>query len=173
MQEENLRIVRIVETRDRQGVKCAMCLSLRCSVRIAEHTTDSVRFNASVRRSPGSEIVSRKAAEERLEIALCRDSRVLSDFEEFPLGVGPCRPVGQALSVGIAGLCEIRPVRLNQVRKRRIFRSKWHPMPDWVVQRAEHQRNFKTVKCAQVLFSLAGDRTIKSVRINALTGGAG
>src|ERR1035437_4570486 len=118
-----------------------------------------VRFKASVTRSPAFEIVSGKAAEERLEIALCRDSRILSDFEKFLFTVGPCRPVGQALSVRVAGFCEVRPVRLNQIRKRRIFRSKWHPMPGWVAQRAEHKRNFKTVKCAQLFLSPVGNRS--------------
>jgi len=119
---------------------------------------------------PASEIVSGKAAEERLEIALCRDSRVLSDFEEFLLTAGPCGPVGQALSVWVAGFCEVCPVRLNQLRKRLVFRSEWQPLPGWVAQRAEYKGKFKAVKSAQLSFSLAGNRTVKSVHINALAG---
>src|ERR1019366_5742626 len=137
------------------------------------HWPQYVRFKASVTRSPASEIVSGKTAKEWLEIALRRDGRVFSDFEKFLFAVCPGRPVGQALSVRVAGFGEVRPVRLNQVRKRRIFRSKWQPMPDWVAQRAEHKRNFKTVKCAQLFFSPAGNRTVKSVHMNALAGVAG
>ena len=101
----------------------------------------------------GFQIFGVEAAEKGGEVAPRRNARILVDHQELLLAFGPCRPAGQSRRIRVAGLCEIGPINLDQIRERRIIGRRWQPQPFAVPQAAEHIWNFQAVERAEFGFA--------------------
>ena len=67
------------------------------------------------------QLICPEAREKWRKVALRCYARILIDYQKLFLFITPGRPIGQARSVWVTCLCEVGPIGLQQVRRRRIL----------------------------------------------------